>query len=66
MAADFEKREFTPDELAKIERPRRRRPRAAQSAIEPETPDPENDLAAVRYTRHLSSEDFLGSFQDRS
>ena len=65
MAADFEKRDFTPDELAKIERTRRRRPRTAQSAVEPDTPDPESDLAAGRYTRHLSSEDFLDSLEYR-
>ena len=65
MAADFENREFTPDELAKIKRTRRRRPRTAQSAAEIDAPDPDGDLAAGRYTRHLSSEDFLDSLQDR-
>ena len=65
MAADFKKRNFTPDELAKIERTRRRTPRTPPSAVEPETPDPDGDLAAGRYTRHLSSEDFLDSLQDR-
>lgn len=43
----------------------RRRRRAAQSAVEPGTPDPDGDLAAGLYTRHLSSEDFLDSLQDR-
>ena len=65
MAADFENREFTLDELAKIKRTRRRRPRTAQSADESNAPDPDGDLAAGRYTRHLSSEDFLDSFEDR-
>lgn len=65
MAADFENREFTPDELTKIKRTRRCRPRASLSAVDPDTPDPDGDLAAGRYTRHLSSEDFLDSFQDR-
>ena len=65
MAADFEKREFTPDELAKIKRTRRRGPRTAQSAAEIDAPDPDGDLAAGRYTRHLSSDDFLDSLQDR-
>ncbi|MCY3962531.1 MAG: hypothetical protein OXG34_12840 [bacterium] len=65
MAADFENREFTPDELANIKWTRRRMPRAAQSADEPDTPDPDGDLAIGLYTRHMSSEDFLDSFQDR-
>ena len=33
MAADFEKREFTPDELARIKRTRRRSPRIGPAAI---------------------------------
>ena len=65
MAADFENRKFTHDELAKIKRTRRRRPRTAQSTVESNAPDPDGDLAAGRYTRHLSSEDFLDSFEDR-
>ncbi len=43
----------------------RRRRRAAQSAVTSDAPDPDGDLAAGRYTRHLSSEDFLDSLQDR-
>lgn len=65
MAADFEERKFSPDELAKIRRTRRLRPRASQSAAELDAADPDGDLAAGRYTRHLSSEDFLDSLQDR-
>ena len=44
----------------------RRRRRAAQSAVKPDTPDPEGDLAAGRFSRHMSSEDFLDSLQDRA
>ncbi|MCQ3811565.1 MAG: hypothetical protein KTV68_13540 [Acidimicrobiia bacterium] len=43
----------------------RRKRRAAQSAVEPDSPDPDGDLATGRYTRHLNSEDFLDSLQDR-
>ena len=42
----------------------RRRRRSARSAVEPDFPDPDGDLSAGRYTRHLSSEDFLDSLQD--
>ena len=44
----------------------RRRRRAAQSAVEPDSPDPDGDLAAGRYTRHMNSEDFLDSLKDRA
>ena len=42
-----------------------RKRRAAASAEDVDTADPEGDLASERYTRHASSEEFLTSLKKR-